>query len=74
MAQPTAAQTDRDLTSIQQARALVRRAREAAPQLAELSQSQIDAIIDAMAGAVTPQAEALAKLAHEETGYGVVAD
>ncbi len=74
MAQPTAAQTDRDLTSIQQARALVRRAREAAPQLAELSQTQIDAIVDAMAAAVTPQAEALARLAHEETGYGVVAD
>jgi acetaldehyde dehydrogenase (acetylating) len=74
MAQPTAAQTDRDLTSIQQARALVRRAREAATLLAELSQTQIDTIVDAMAAAVTPQAEALARLAHEETGYGVVAD
>jgi acetaldehyde dehydrogenase (acetylating) len=74
MAQPPAAQTDRDLTSIQQARALVRRAREAATQLAELSQEQIDAIVDAMAAAVTSQAEALARLAHEETGYGVVAD
>jgi acetaldehyde dehydrogenase (acetylating) len=74
MAQPTAAQTDRDLTSIQQARALVRRAREAAPQLAELSQAQIDTIVDAMAAAVTQQAEGLARLAHEETGYGVVAD
>jgi acetaldehyde dehydrogenase (acetylating) len=74
MAQPTAAQTDRDLTSIQQARALVRRAREAGTQLAELSQDHIDAIVDAMAAAVTSQAEALARLAHEETGYGVVAD
>ena len=27
-----------------------------------------------MAAAITPQAEALARLAHEETGYGVVAD
>ena len=27
-----------------------------------------------MAAAVTPQAEALARLAHEETGYGIVAD
>ena len=42
--------------------------------LAELSQEQIDAIVDAMAAAVTPQAEALARLAYEETGYGVVAD
>src|SRR4051812_45531703 len=73
MAQPTA-QTDRDLTSISEARTLVRRAREAAPALAELSQEQIDAIVDAMAAAVTPQAEALARLAHEETGYGNVPD
>src|SRR5687768_2819969 len=73
MAQTTV-QTDRDLTSISEARSLVRRAREAAPALAELSQAQIDAIVDAMAAAVTPQAEALARLAQEETGYGVVAD
>jgi acetaldehyde dehydrogenase (acetylating) len=73
MAQTTA-QTDRDLTSISEARSLVRRAKEAASALAELSQAQIDAIVDAMAAAVTPQAEALARLAHEETGYGVVAD
>ena len=73
MAQPTA-QTDRDLTSISEARSLARRAKDAAPALAELTQQQIDAIIDAMAAAVTPHAEALARLAHEETGYGVVAD
>src|SRR3954454_13795820 len=73
MAQPTAP-TDRDLTSISEARTLVRRARDAAPALAEFSQEQIDAIVDAMAAAVTPQAEALARLAHEETGYGVVED
>ncbi|MEP6914873.1 MAG: aldehyde dehydrogenase family protein [Acidobacteriota bacterium] len=73
MAQPTA-QTDRDLTSISEARTLARRAKEAAPALAELSQEQIDAIVDAMAAAVTPQAGALARLAHEETGFGVVED
>ena len=73
MAQPTA-QTDRDLTSIHEARGLVRTAKEAAGPLAELSQEQIDAIIDAMAAAATPQAEALARLAHEETGYGVPLD
>jgi acetaldehyde dehydrogenase (acetylating) len=66
--------TDRDLASVQEARALARRAREAQRALAELSQAQIDAIVDAMAAAVTPQAEALARLAVEETGYGVVAD
>jgi acetaldehyde dehydrogenase (acetylating) len=68
------AQTDRDLASIAEARSLARRAKAAAPILAEFSQAQIDALVDAMAGAVTPQAEALARLAHEETGYGVVAD
>ena len=73
MAQPTA-QTDRDLTSIHEARTLVRRAKAAADALAELTQEQIDAIVDAMAQAATAQAEALARLAHEETGYGVVAD
>ena len=73
MAQP-AAPTDRDLASIAEARHLVRRAKAAAPVLAEFSQQQIDAIVDAMAAAATPQAEALARLAYEETGYGVVAD
>ena len=73
MAQSTA-QTDRDLNSISEARSLARRAKEAAPGLAEFSQEQIDAMVDAMAAAITPQAEPLARLAHEETGYGVVAD
>src|SRR5215218_3530124 len=68
------AQTDRDLASIAEARSLARRAKAAAPLLAEFTQEQIDAIVDAMAAAVTPQAEALARLAHDETGYGVVAD
>ena len=70
----TAAPTDRDLASIAQARSLVRRAKEVAPVLAEFSQQQIDAIVDAMAAAATPQAEALARLAYEETSYGVVED
>jgi len=73
MAQPQA-QTDRDLASIAEARALARRAKAAALSLAERSQEQIDAIVDAMAAAITPHAEALARLACEETGYGVVAD
>jgi acetaldehyde dehydrogenase (acetylating) len=73
MAQPTAS-TDRDLASIHEARTLARRARAVAPALAELSQEQIDTIVDAMAAAVTPEAEPLARLACEETGFGVVAD
>ncbi len=71
---PAPAATDRDLASISQARALARTARQAQARLAELSQAQIDAIVDAMAAAVTPHAEALARLAVEETGYGVIAD
>src|SRR3954462_11655788 len=71
--QQAPAASDKDLTSISEARALARAARQAHTQLAELSQEQIDAIVDAMAAAVTPHAEALARLAHEETGYGVVA-
>jgi len=66
--------SNKDLESIAQARALASAARQAQSQLAELSQEQIDAIVTAMADAVTPQAEALARLAVEETGYGVIAD
>src|SRR6266498_479989 len=74
MAEATASQTDRDLASIAEARALARRAKQAWVELAEFSQERIDAIVDAMAAAATPQAEAFARLAVEETGYGVVAD
>ena len=57
-----------------EARTLARRAKQAQMEIAELSQERIDAIVDAMAAAIAPQCEALAKLAVEETGYGVVAD
>jgi len=72
--EPARQQTDKDLASIAEARALGRAARAAQPLLAELTQEKIDAIVTAMAEAVTPHAEALARLAVEETGYGVVAD
>src|SRR5688500_5346736 len=70
----SSAQTDKDLASIAEARTLARRAKAAQLVLAEFSQAQIDGIVDAMAAAITPQAEALARLAVEETGFGVVAD
>src|SRR5262245_53788503 len=66
--------SDRDLASIAEARALARKAKAAQAVLAELSQEQIDAIVDAMAAAATAQAEAFARQAVEETGYGVVED
>ncbi len=65
---------DRDLESIHEARALARSARQAQRSLAEYSQERVDALVDAMASAVRPHCEALARLAVEETGYGVVAD
>src|SRR5919202_3905146 len=75
MAEPvTPTQSDRDLASIAEARALARRAKQAWLELAEFSQERIDAIVDAMAAAATPQAEAFARLAVDETGYGVVED
>src|SRR5436309_16026068 len=75
MAEPVSQpQSDRDLASIAEARALARRARQAGLDLAELSQERIDAIVDAMAAAATPQAEAFAQLAAEETEYGVAED
>jgi acetaldehyde dehydrogenase (acetylating) len=74
MADAAAAPSNRDLASMAEARELARRARQAWVELAEFSQEKIDGIVDAMALAVTSQAEALARLAVEETGYGVVED
>src|SRR6478672_4369065 len=71
---PSAAQTNRDLASTAEARALARRAKAAWLELAEFSQERIDAIVDAMAAATAAQAEAFARLAVDETGYGVVED
>jgi len=70
----SSAQTDRDLTSIAEARALARRAKQAWLLLAELDQPRIDTIVGAMATAAEAQSEAFALLAVEETGFGVVAD
>src|SRR3954465_9466196 len=74
MVEPQSSPTDRDLASIAEARTLARRAKQAWLQLAEFSQDRIDAIVDAMAAAATAHAEAFARLAVEETGYGVVED
>ncbi|MCW7753348.1 acetaldehyde dehydrogenase (acetylating) [Desulfobotulus sp. H1] len=65
---------DRDLMSIQEARALVRCARKAQEDFARLDQGRIDAIVKAVADAAVAQAEFLATLAVEETGFGKVPD
>ena len=69
-----AAQTDRDLDSIRDARTLARRARAAQARLAELTQDQIDRVVDAAAAAAGAQALPFARMAVEETGYGNEAD
>jgi acetaldehyde dehydrogenase (acetylating) len=74
MPEPAPPQSDRDLASIAEARALARRAKQAWLELAEFDQARVDAIVDAMAAAATSQAEAFARLAVEETTYGVVDD
>ena len=66
--------TNRDLTSIAEARTLAQRAKKAWLELAEFDQPRVDAIVDAMAAAAAAQAEAFAVLAVEETGFGVAAD
>jgi acetaldehyde dehydrogenase (acetylating) len=65
---------DRDLASIQQVRRLVEKAAEAQKILEQFTQEQIDAVVAACAEAARLNAEALARLAVEETTYGVVAD
>jgi len=74
MATSAPAHTDRDIVSISEARTLARRAKQAQLLLGEFTQPQVDAIIDAMAHAATVYAEPLARLAVEETTFGVVAD
>ena len=71
---PASPPSDKDLVSIAEARSLARRAKQSWLELAEYDQARIDAIVDAMAAAATPQAERFARIAVEETGYGVVED
>ncbi|MBI5464920.1 MAG: aldehyde dehydrogenase family protein, partial [Ignavibacteriales bacterium] len=65
---------DRDLQSLQEARDLVLRAYEAKHAFRFFTQEQVDKIVKAMADAGFASAEQLAKLAHEETGFGKPAD
>ncbi|MGH9476157.1 MAG: aldehyde dehydrogenase family protein [Terriglobales bacterium] len=59
---------------VAEARELIERAHAAWQTYREFSQTQVDAIVDAMAQAATAHAERLAKLAVAETTYGKVAD
>ena len=66
--------TDKDLASIQEVRNLIRTAKAAQVELAKKSQEEIDRIIKAMAEAAAANAEKLAKMAVEETGFGIWQD
>lgn len=65
---------DKDLQSIQEVRHLIAAAKKAADQLSAYSQEQLDVLVKAMAEACAKQAERLAKMAVEETGFGVWQD
>lgn len=64
---------DFDLESIQEARDLAIACREAQRAFASATQAEVDRICEAMAEAAYAEAEPLAKLANEETGFGIVA-
>ena len=65
---------DKDLQSIQEARSLAAKAKEAQLEFKHYNQEQVDKIIKAMADAGFRESERLAKIAHEETGFGTVKD
>ncbi|MDX1699332.1 MAG: aldehyde dehydrogenase family protein [Melioribacteraceae bacterium] len=65
---------DKDIRSTQEVRDLVKKAKEAQLEFKHYNQSQVDKIIKAMADAGFAQSERLAKMAHEETGFGKVED
>ncbi len=65
---------DKDLLSIQEARALVRCARKAQIDYAQLDQEKVDSITKAIADYGVAHAQSLAKLAVDETGFGKVED
>ncbi len=65
---------DKDLQSIQEARELVEKAKEAQLAFRNYSQEQVDTIVKAMVDAGFNDAERLGRMAHEETGFGKAED
>ena len=63
---------DKDLRSIQEARQLARSAHEAHEAFGGFSEQAIDTILQAMVEVIVKNAEKLARMTVEETGYGVV--
>lgn len=65
---------DNDLLSVQEARNLAREAKKAQLTLSKYNEEQINRIIVSMVQAACENAEKLAKMAVEETGFGIVED
>ena len=65
---------DKDLQARQEARDLTKKAFEAQQKLCRMNQSQLDAIVKAVADAFAAAAGELAQMAVEETGFGNVKD
>lgn len=65
---------EKDLQARQEARELARAAEKAQRTLGEMSQEQLDAIVEAIAAAFLGEAESLAEMAVRETGFGNVPD
>lgn len=61
---------DKDLQSVQEVRDLTKKAKEAQLEFKHFSQEQVDRIVKAMADAGFREAERLAKMACEESGFG----
>ena len=65
---------DKDLLARQEARALASEAEGAQAVLSGFSQEKLDAIVEAVAAAFAREAEGLAQMAAEETGFGNAPD
>lgn len=65
---------DKDLRARQEARILAKQAYDAQKQLRRMPQEKLDAIVEAIAAAFSKEAEMLAQMAVEETGFGNVKD
>ena len=67
-------QLDKDLQARQQARDLAQQAKQAQQLLRQMPQAQLDAIVEKIAQVFEAQAEPLAQMAVQETGFGNAAD
>ena len=65
---------DKDIRSTQEVRNLVAKAKMAQLEFKHFNQAQVDKIVKAMVDAGYEASEKLAEMAHQETGFGNVAD